>query len=176
MGDEFKANRLAYLSLTSKNEQPLCSALASRLHDKLMSDSDKYPNLTIRREWTALRMPGHRIDLAVLEGDGATEAKLLRAKMLIEAKAAMAFDPLKKSDLVFPSKDVLADADKLRKFNEVDQRHTLAFFTIYDGLPDCKHHAAIKYIDGMKRHKKRHEDLKDSFLNQGLRRFREAVG
>ena len=159
LGDEFKPNRLAYLSLTSKNERLLCGALAYRLHEKFADD----PNVTIRREWSSKVVPRRPVDIAVLREGEPT--------MLIEAKAAMALDPLVKGVRVYPSRDVLADAEKLKNFKEVNQRYTLTFFTIYDGLPDEEHHAAITYIDGIKKR----PDAKDRF-QESVRRFRKKVG
>ncbi|MYH15428.1 MAG: hypothetical protein F4149_09660 [Gammaproteobacteria bacterium] len=159
LGSEFKPNQLAYLSLTSKNEGPLCGALAWSLHKGVAQEQE----LTIRREYRNPELPRHPIDIAVLGDD--------RAEMLIEAKAAMAFDPLVKGSRVYPSKDVAADANKLRKVDAADRRYVIAFFTIYDGLPHCKHHAAITYIEGMKRR----PNAQDRFEREGLPSFREAV-
>ena len=47
LGDEFKPNRLAYLSLTSKNERLLCGSLARLLHET----HEDEPAIQIRREW-----------------------------------------------------------------------------------------------------------------------------
>ena len=164
LGDEFKPDRLAYLSLTSKNEQPLCGALAYRLHEKFLGD----PNVTIVREWYS-KENRRRIDIAVLQSD--------EAKILIEAKAAMAFDPLirVKGTRVYPSKDVAKDAEKLRNIKVADQRFLLAFFTTYDGLPKEEDHRAIKYIYGIKGHLKRDKDPKGSFQKDGLPNFRKNV-
>ncbi|MDE0272313.1 MAG: hypothetical protein OXP11_14020 [Gammaproteobacteria bacterium] len=160
LGCEFKQNQLAYLSLTSKNEGSLGGALAYRLHKKFAENS----KVTIRREWPS---NGRRIDIAMLR-DG-------KATVLIEAKAAMAFDPLVEGTRVYPSKEVTADASKLTEVEDVDQRYALAFFTVYDGPPDKGHRTAIKFIDGIERHIRRHRYAKYSFIRKGLPRFREAL-
>ncbi len=162
LGDEFKPDRLAYLSLTSKNEQPLCGALAYRLGKKFAGDS----KVTIVREWTECIYKRRRVDIAVLCNGNAIA--------LIEAKAAMAFDPLK-GTRVYPSEDVAKDAEKLRNIKVADRRFLLAFFTTYDGLPKEEDHRAIKYICGIKRHVKRDEDPKGSFNKDGLPNFRKKV-
>ena len=160
LGDEFKPDRLAYLSLTSKNEQPLCGALAYRLSKKFAGDS----KVTIVREWACNR---RRVDIAVLCNG--------KAIALIEVKAAMAFDPLVKGTRVYPSEDMAKDAEKLRNIKVADRRFLLAFFTTYDGLPKEEDHRAIKYIYGIKRHVKRYEDPKGSFQKDGLPIFRKKV-
>ena len=162
LGGEFRPNQLAYLSLTSKNELPLCGALAWLLHKKFAHD----PKLIIRREYRSKELPKRPFDIAVLRDS--------KAIMLIEAKAAMAFDLLAKGSRIYPSKDVLADADKLKEVKEAKRRYTLTFFTLYDQVPpNEKDHAAITYIRGMKL--KSRQNAKERFEQEGLPRFRNAV-
>ena len=40
LGDEFRPNRLAYLSLMTKNEREMCNALAWRLNEVLAGEAE----------------------------------------------------------------------------------------------------------------------------------------
>ena len=88
LGDEFRANELAYLSLTSKNEREMCNALAWLLHEWFRDDTD----FQVAREW-------RRHDIAVLHRH--------EPAALIEAKAAMSFNLVEGK--LYPSKEVVRD-------------------------------------------------------------------
>ena len=162
LGDEFKPDTLAYLSLTSKNERQLCGALAQRLHRQYDCENSDF---LIRREWTSSKIPRRPVDIAVLRGGG-------EPHVLIEAKAAMAFDPLVNGSRIYPSADVAKDVEKLRKFKKARWRCVLAFFTSWDKCPDPKHSAAMPYFRGMKRHP---DGMTDEDRNDALQRFSASV-
>lgn len=162
LGDEFKPDTLAYLSLTSKNERLLCGALAQRLHRQYNCDDSDF---LVRREWTCPDMPRRPVDIAVLRGGD-------EPHVLIEAKAAMAFDPLVNGSRIYPSAGVAKDVEKLRKFKRARWRYVLAFFTRWHKCPDPKHAAAMPYSGGMKRHP---NGMTDQERSDALERFRASV-
>ena len=128
---EFAPNSLAYLLLTSKSERLLCGALASRLYTHFID----FPSLLVCREWEGY-------DLAVLS-DGEPDS-------LIEAKAAYTFDLMDKNQRLYPSKPVLHDIAKLRKFEFNGDRYVLVFFTHVYQIPRRSFNAAIKYLNLMR--------------------------
>lgn len=162
LGDEFKPDALAYLSLTSKNERLLCGALAQRLHRQYDCEGSDF---LVRREWTCPDMPRRPVDIAVLRGGD-------EPHVLIEAKAAMAFDPLVNGSRIYPSADVAKDVEKLRKLKKARGRYVLAFFTRWDKCPDPRHSAAMPYFGGMKR---RPDGMTDGERDAALQRFRASV-
>lgn len=163
LGDEFQPDALAYLSLTSKNERLLCGALAQRLHRKYNCENSDF---LIRREWSCSDVPRRPVDVAVLRDGGAPH-------VLIEAKAAMAGDPLVKGSRIYPSQGVAGDVKKLEKIRRKDcHRYVLAFFTHWDRCPDQKHSAAMPYFGGMERHP---GGMTDEERNDALQRFRTSV-
>lgn len=154
LGDEFRPNRLAYWSLTSKNEREMCNALAWRLNERLADDAD----LHVAREWK-------RRDIAVLRGGNPVAP--------VEAKAAMAFNLVQKGPRIYPSKDVLEDIEKLRK-DEWGCRecYVLPFFTHVYQMPRREFDAVMPYISDIRKHGViRKEELAD-----GFERFHRKVG
>lgn len=163
LGDEFQPDTLAYLSLTSKNERLLCGALAQRLHRKYGCENSS--DFLIRREWTCPNTPRSPVDIAVLRGAE-------KPYVLIEAKAAMAFDPLVNGSRIYPSVDVAKDVAKLEKVEKACHRYVLAFFTCWEKCPDRKHSAAMPYFGGMERYPR---GMTPEKQDKALQRFRERV-
>ena len=92
-------DRMAWLSLTSKNERPLCDAVAWELHGVVD------PGIGVAREWGPRT---RRFDIAVLE-DGAPVA-------LVEAKAAYAAEMV---DAKRPNTYLLGQVrDDIRKLHD----------------------------------------------------------
>ena len=88
------SDQMAYLSLTSKNERPLCDAVAWELHRIVASETG------VAREW-------RRFDIAVLEKDAPV--------VLVEAKAGYAaemIDPKRPNTYLLGQ--VRGDIEKLR--------------------------------------------------------------
>ncbi len=148
LGDEFKADELAYLSLTSKNERQMCDALAWRLHEWFRDDAET----DVVREW-------YRHDIAVLHRHTRVA--------LIEAKAAMTFNLVERK--LYPSNEVLDDVAKLRDLEFRCERFVLPFFTDYRQIPQRKYEddKVIKYADGMRKH----GVIQMGRVCDGLRRF-----
>lgn len=157
LGGEFKADRLAYLSLTAKNESLLCGALARLMHEAY---ADR-PHTQIRREWWRSASNAY-FDVAVLTR-GAPVA-------LIEAKAAMSFDLVKGGG--FPAKDVLKDVDRLRGVEFAGERYALLFVTHPHEMPRLEFDIALPYIAGMRRH----GAIERARIDAGFGHFIEAAG
>ena len=161
LGDEFKRNNLAYLSLTSKNERLLCGALAFRLHEAFANDSATM----VVREW---RIPvgSNRklIDIAVLRHG--------KPLTLIEAKAAMSFDLVKGGTNRFPVKEVQMDINRLKAIEFAGESYVLLFLTHNHQTPRNEHDAAMPYYEGMRRH----GVIDEAGIDDGFARFRKAVG
>ena len=154
LGGEFKPNRLAYLSLMTKNEREMCNALAWRLHERLAGDADAQ----VVREW-------RRHDIAVLRRHNPVAP--------IEAKAAMAFDLVAGGARAYPSREVLRDIRKLRDAEpNCEHRYVLPFFTHVHRMPRHEHDAAMPYISGIRKH----GTIDRAALDRGFERFRQAVG
>ena len=154
LGDEFKPNRLAYLSLMTKNEREMCNALAWALNEKFADDADTW----VIREWK-------RRDIAVLRRHNPVA--------LIEAKAAMAFNLVETKSPLYPSKEVLADIEKLRKVApKCKACYVLPFFTYLHQIPRHEFDGAMPYISGIRKH----GIIDKAELAGGFERFRKAVG
>ena len=153
LADEFKADELAYLSLTSKNEREMCNALAWRLHEWFRDDAET----EVAREWK-------RHDIAVLHRD--------RPVALIEAKAAMSFNLVEEK--LYPSNEVVSDIEKLRRVDFECKRFVLPFFTHYRHVPQWAYKAnrVITYVDDMRKH----GVIQAERVWDGLMRFRKATG
>ena len=158
LGDEFKTNRLAYLSLTAKNEALLCGALARLLHEAYKDQA----HIQIRREWWR-KASNAFFDVAVLK-HGAPVA-------LIEAKAAMSYDLVKPSN--YPIDAVLKDICRLRGVEFEGKRYALLFVTHPHQLPQHEYDAAMpsSYVADMRKY-----DVKRARIDEGIGRFLEAVG
>ena len=156
LGDEFKPNRLAYWSLMTKNEREMCNALAWSLNEQFADDADTQ----VIREWR-----NQRHDIAVLRRHNPVA--------LIEAKAAMAFDLVKTSSRIYPSKEVISDVEKLRKAEpQCEECYVLPFFTYLHQSPRHEYNEAVKYISGIRKH----GVIDKTELDDGFERFRKAVG
>ena len=153
LADEFEADELAYLSLTSKNERELCNALAWRLQKSFRDCAETQ----VVREWK-------RHDISVLYGNSPVA--------LIEAKAAMSFDLMEKK--LYPHNEVLDDIEKLRQVDFHGERFVLPFFTHYRQVPQREYEAnkVITYAYGMRKH----GVIETQTVCQGLQRFRKATG
>ena len=154
LGDEFKPNRLAYWSLMTKNEREMCNALAWSLNEQFADDADTQ----VIREWK-------RHDIAVLRRHNPVA--------LIEAKAAMAFDLVKTSSRIYPSKSVMIDVEKLRKVEpKCEKCYVLPFFTYLHQIPRHEYDGAMPYISDIRKH----GVIDKAELDGGFERFRKAVG
>ena len=159
LGREFKPNRLAYLSLTATNEALLCGALAGLLHEAYADQG----HTQVRREWRS-SSSNASFDVALLT-DGAPVA-------LIEAKAAMSFDLVKGGG--FPESAVLKDFDRLKGVDFEGERYALLFVTNPHQIPRTEYDVAMpaSYIADMRRH----GAIEPATIDDGMRRFHEAVG
>ena len=175
LGNEFKANRLAHWSLTSKNEQVLCSALASSLHEAFIDSA--YPVTQIRREWPMPRdwpIPKDKtragsVDVAVLR-----DAK---PAALVEAKAAMSFDLVKGGKKPFPIEAVRKDACKLKFSKFEGARYVLLFVTHNHKTPPRKYKSAMPYYWGMENYAEKIQKAYNSgCFEYGFERIRYAAG
>lgn len=155
LGDEFRPNRLAYLSLTAKNESLLCGALSRRLHETYAAQR----NIQVRREWANER---RRFDLAVLRDN--------KPVALIEAKTALSAN-LPRSGLPHTDR-VRKDIERLRSVEFEGERWVLAFFTHPRQVPRAEYRDAIKYFGLIERQ----GAVGSAEIDAGFARFREAVG
>lgn len=154
LGDEFKPNRLAHLSLMTKNEREMCNALAWCLKEQLAAEA----NTQVIREW-------RRRDIAVLRHHNPVA--------LIEAKAAMAFNLVEKKSPVYPAKEVLEDIGKLRAAEpKCEECYVLPFFTYVHQIPRHEYDVAMPYISGIRKH----GIIDKAELDGGFERLRDAVG
>ena len=163
LGNEFTTNALAYLSLTSKNEQLLCAALAKRLADAFSSQD----HMVVGRE---TYIPGKRIDVAVLS-DGEPIA-------LVEAKSAHVFDLVLSPDQ-YPSKGMKKDAERLRSIEFDCERLVLVFFTHAYDEPSRSLNKVIKYLRGIRAFTgkvNRGEIDAKVEINKAIQRFDETMG
>ena len=157
LGDEFKANRLAYLLLSSKDERLLCGALARGLHETFAHD----PTLHVRRNWPT-GLGRKDVDIAVLQHQ--------RPVALVEAKAAISSDLLRKGKRPFPIGAVQDDVDKLRAIEFDSDRYALLFVIRNQQALRDEHDPALPYAVNMKR------VVETAEIDEGFERFRVAVG
>ena len=160
--DEFMANDWASALLKSKNEKLLCDALESRMVAMLA----QAPPFRVVREWGRGigGLGRRRIDLAVLRGD--------RPVVLLEAKVAMSFDLVVKSDRRYPSGEVRKDIEKLGGVEFDGERYVLLLVTHNHKVPGDEYRESIPYFDGMEKH----APVSRVKINDGFERFLEAVG
>ena len=102
----FHKNELAFLSLTSKIENPIRDALAYQLFNNLGN------NFLVSREW-------NRTDIAILEND--------IPRVIIELKAMYSFDALIEKNILNYLEKVNKDFNKTKKYAVKD---TSAFFIL----------------------------------------------
>ena len=169
LGGEFKSDRLAYLSLTSKNERELCGMLAHCLQRRFGLDGDRL----VVREWAAEpyteggKVKRPRIDIAVLK-DG-------EPLVMIEAKSAWSFNLVEnwegKRPRCYPSAEVSDDVKKLNRIDCSGDRYVLTFFTDAGGVPSRKHSAAIPYFDGIRKQC----PISQGLITKGFERFHAAT-
>ena len=170
LGQQFKSNRLAYLSLTSKNERELCGLLAHCLQRKFGLDGGRL----VVREWAAephldedgkIKYP--RIDIAVLKGG--------EPLLMIEAKAAMSFNLVENwggmRPRCYPSAEVSEDVEKLKRVAHSSDSYVLTFFTHAHCVPCEEHREGIPYFDGINKH----SPITEGCIMDGFKRFREAA-
>ncbi len=133
LGDEFSANELAYLALTSKVELPVRDRLAYSLH-RQFGNIDR---AIIAREW-------QRVDLAIL-----VEQK---PKLLLEVKAMYDFDILKRNGKMLDS--VRKDLRELQhQYPEREsEKMLLILATGVDGSPNASMDKIIKYSSNLRKH------------------------
>ncbi len=160
LGEEFTADSLAYMALTSKDERLLCGALARRLHEEFADDAET----VVRREWPTPANTRKRVDVAVLRAG--------KPVALIEAKAAMSFDLVRGAGGGFPVPNVLEDVGKLRGVDVAERRFALLFVTNTKELPSDKHDAALPYAE----ERRRYGVIEEPRMKAGFRRFLSAVG
>lgn len=158
VGNEFKANRLAYLSLTAKNEVLLCGAVSRQLHEHFADRRD----VQIRREWWCGANNAY-FDIAIL--------RCGEPLALIEAKAAMSFDLATNGKRLYPSKDVLRDIGRLRNVDFDGGRYVMTFFTHHYQVPGREHDSALPYVDGLRRH----GVIDRASINDGFHRLHEKL-
>ena len=145
--------RLAYLSLTSKNERLLCGSLARLLHE--MHEDE--PAIQIRREW------GRRqCDLAVL--------RYGEPMALIEAKAAMSFRLGGARKTIFSIPQVQSDINKLREIEFEGGRYALLFVTHNHQVPNPEYDPAMPYADT----RRRCGVIDEKSIEKGFERFHGA--
>ena len=160
LADEFKANRLAYLLLSSKDERLLCGMLASRLHETLAADQATL----VRREWSVPTNRNQKIDIAVLRHN--------HPVALVEAKSAMSFDLVKSGKRPFPIKKVLDDVERLRAIDYDCERYILLFVTHYHELPRPDFDPALPYS----KDRRRYGVINEVDFEAGFKRFHSAAG
>lgn len=162
IADSFNENELAYLTITSKAENPLRDKIAYNLHSN--------PNLQdkiICREWKNRidTLNKSRYDLAILnKSDGKVEC-------LVEFKA----HSLQRKETGYIKHELLKDLDRLE---EIKDNGIEKYFVLFQNLPHTKfenhYNEAIKYSEEMNKYASKNPDI-EQIRNQYYKWWKEDL-